>query len=114
MSEFDQAVKDRAALQEWWALRNTTANYDGRKHGLRIDFGKPAMVAFCGQAYAGANNYHHAPDFMKNALRDVCQRRQLEIAKDAYEAEIARLNEIIRRSREAVLAALEESEESDG
>ena len=110
LTEFDAAVKQRLELQMWWKLGSTVAAYDDRVHKLHIHVLKPTMVAFCGQQYAGAENYHEAPEFFAEALRDEIERRARQIAKEVYEAEIARLTTLIDSQRAEVLKQFSEVE----
>lgn len=105
-SEFDKLVKQRAALKAWWQLGETICGWGGKRHVLRVDVMKPSMVAYCGQAYAGAKNYHDAPEFFIEALRKELSAHANEIAKAAYEKEIARLDGLIETHRAAVLKEL--------
>lgn len=109
LSEFDELVKQRKELQAWWSLRETVAKYDSKLHSLRVDFACPTMVAFCGQQYAGAKNYHDAPSFFRNAIRRAAESHAHDLAKEAYQAEMERLNAEIRKCREDVLNQLEQS-----
>lgn len=106
LTEFDSLVKQRQQLKSWWSLGSTIAQYDRKCHSLRVDVMKPTMVAYCGQAYAGAKNYHDAPDFFFEAINKEIQSRIKEITKDAYEKEIARLDGLIEKHRASVLSEL--------
>jgi transposase-like protein len=106
LQEFDEAVKERRELKEWWSLGETVAKYDHKKHVLRVDVSKPTMIAFCGQEYAGAKNYHDAPDFFTEAVRQAIQDSVGVLTQQAYETELARLTSIIEDNRANVLAEL--------
>lgn len=106
LSEFDELVRKRKALKEWWALGSTIAEYDRKVHTLRVDVQKPSMVSYCGQQYAGAKNYHDAPSFFVDSIRREMQSEANRIAKQAYENEIARLDAEIEKQRAAVLEQL--------
>lgn len=105
LSEFDTLVSQRRQLKEWWALRETeTRNSSG--HTLRVDAQSPTMVALCGQAYAGARNYHDAPSFFVAAVAREIQSQACNLAVAAYKKELARLDELIELHRAAVLEEL--------
>jgi len=107
LEDFDKLAARRAQLKDWWSLGTTIAKYDSKFHTLRVDLQKPSMVTFCGQQYAGAKNYHDAPDWFKESVRAELQNHVKEITRRAYEAEMARLTELIEQHRAAVLAQLE-------
>lgn len=106
LSEFDELVRKRQALKSWWALGETIAKYDGSVHALRVDVKKPSMVAYCGQEYAGARNYHDAPAFFVDSVRQEMQSEATRIARQAYEKEMAKLDAAIEKQRAAVLKQL--------
>lgn len=106
LQEFDDLVKKKQALKDWWSLSETVAEYDRSVHSLRVDVQKPSMVAYCGQQYAGAKNYHDAPAFFVESVRREMQGESKRIAKQAYEKEIARLDAEIEKHRQMVLEQL--------
>lgn len=105
LGKFDEAVQQRRSLKSWWSLREKET-YDGGGHKLRVDTQKPGMVALCGQAYAGARNYHDAPDFFVQAVAREIQSQACNLAAVAYEKELARLDALIESQRELVLKEL--------
>lgn len=107
LQEFDDLVGRRQDLVQWWKLGSTTAKYDNTPHMLRVDVSVPTMVSFCGQAYAGAKNYHDAPPWFKEVLRTVMKNHSGEMALEAYTNELLRLDAAIELHREAVLEQLE-------
>lgn len=109
LNKFDELVKAKQELQAWWKLGETVAQYNNGLHELRVDFPRPTMVSFCGQQYAGAKNYHDAPSFFRNAIQRAAQKHARDLAKEAYDDEIERLNAGIRKCREDVLNQLEQS-----
>lgn len=106
LSEFDRLVNQRRELVAWWGLRTTVAAYEGTCHSLRVDVQKPSFIAYCGQQYAGAKNYHEAPGFFAESVRKEMQAEAERLAVQAYEKELARLNEAIEKHRAAVLKEL--------
>jgi len=48
LQKFDELVKKRKELQEWWKLKTTLAAYSRKNYTLRVDTEKPSMIAFCG------------------------------------------------------------------
>ena len=87
-------------------MRDEIAAYDNKKHKLRVDVMPPKLVSFCGQQYAGAKNYHDAPAFFVDRIREVMQEEVCRLTQVAYEREIARLDSIIESHREQVLQEL--------
>lgn len=106
LGEFDELVRARKELKDWWNLRVTTAAYDGSFHRLIVQVQKPAMVSFYGQQYAGAKNYHDAPGFFIESVRAEMQAEANKIVANAYETELKRLDAQIEAHRAAVLEQL--------
>jgi len=106
LSDFDKLVKDRDALQRWMKMGSTIARYDGANHVLRVDWQLPSMIAFCGQEYAGAKNYHDAPEFFAKVVKSELEKRTSEIVHAAYESAMAVINAGIEKHRELVLEQL--------
>ena len=109
LSEFDTLVKKRAELQRWWKLGTTVAEYNRSYHSLRVDMSAPTMVAYCGQAYAGARNYHEAPPWFAECIQKELNARAKEVATAAYEKALVSLNEQIEKHRAAVISELSAS-----
>lgn len=107
LSEFDKLVKQRQSLKDWWSLGSIMAAYDRNYHILRVDIQTPSMIAFCGQQYAGARNYHDAPAFFFEAVRVALQSAAGKLTEAAYHSEIARLDAAIEKHKAAVLKELE-------
>lgn len=106
LGEFDKLVSQRSALKSWWQLGQTICGWGGVNHVLRVDVLKPEMVAYCGQAYAGAKNYHDAPAFFAEAVRNEMVAQSKAIVTETYEKEIERLDGLIEQHRAAVLSEL--------
>jgi|688.fasta_scaffold392944_3 hypothetical protein len=106
LREFDELVRQRTELKQWWELGSTQAEYDRKLHSLRVDVRKPSMVTFCGQQYAGAKNYHDAPAFFVEAVRKEMQEEAKRLVGLAYQKELARLDAAIEKHRDAVLEQL--------
>ena len=106
LKQFDELVKQRDQLKRWWAMKNEIARYNKTTHTLRVDVVKPSLVAFCGQQYAGAKNYHDAPEFFVDAVRRQFHEHSAELTAKAYEAEMARIDDLIESHRNSVLAEL--------
>lgn len=106
LKEFDELVKQRRELKEWWMLGSKLAGYDKEFHKLRVDIGVPSMVAFCGQASAGAKNYHDAPKFFLQAIRIEMEKQSRQMVKEAYDREFERLSLEIENLKSEVLKQL--------
>lgn len=106
MEKFDKLVKQRSELQSWWSMQNMVDSQDGSHYSLRVDFTKPSMVAFCGQAYAGSKNYHDAPAFFVDEIVKVVASKKSEITSQAYHNVINQLNAEIASLRESVMDEL--------
>lgn len=107
LADFDRLVQKRQELKAWWSLRSTFAFYDQKPHVLRVDIGNPTMVAYCGQAYAGAKNYHDAPEWFKTHVKEQMESVIDEVTCNAYEEAIACLDAAIEKYRDQVLKELE-------
>ena len=106
LSDFDRLVQQRSALRSWWKLKTTICGWGDGPHVLRVDLVTPTMVAFCGQAYAGAKNYHEAPEGFAGAVRKQMDVHAKAIVEAAYTSEIERLDGLIEQHRAAVLKEL--------
>lgn len=106
MAKFDELVEKRRRLKEWWSLRETVADYEKKKHTLRVDLMKPTMVAYCGQQYAGAKNYHDAPEWFRDHVKEQMESVIDEVTCKAYEEAVAFLDAAIDGYREQVLQEL--------
>lgn len=106
LSEFDELVRKRQALKAWWANQEKIDCIGCTPYALRVDVCRPSMVAYCGQEYSGAKNYHDAPKFFIESVRLEMQSEAKKIVRQAYEKEMAKLNAQIENYRAAVLAQL--------
>lgn len=106
LQEFDELVKRRQLLQAWWEMDSKRAGWGDGLYVLRVDVMSPSMVAFCGQEYAGARNYHDAPDWFRECVRAEMGKEAKKIARQAYVNEIDRLDTEIEKLKEAVLQQL--------
>jgi len=113
LEDFDKLVRQRSELMNWWKLGQTIAKYDGKYHTLRVDLQNPSLVAFCGQQYAGAKNYHDAPPFLFTAIRLECDKQINQIVKKAYENEVARLSAEIENMKAEVVEQLKMSDSTN-
>lgn len=105
-SEFDELVDRRSRLIAWRNLSKTSC-YDAGCHVLRVDIQNPTMVAYCGQQYSGAKNYHDAPAFFAEAITKQIKAAINDLTKKAYDAEIERLTGLIEQHKKAILAELD-------
>lgn len=104
--EFDELVKQRKELIKWMNLGNTLAKYGGKNYSLRVNVLNPAMIAYCGQQYAGDKNYYDAPAFFFDAVRKKMEEMAQKIVCQVFEEEIERLTEAINKHKENVLKEL--------
>lgn len=112
LSRFDQLVQQRNALKAWASLGDTVAKYDGKRHVLRVD-ANLSMVAYCGQEYAGAQNYHKAPEFFVAALSAMLSNHAESTMRSAVAVEIERLDAEIEEMRDAVMRELNAASTKD-
>ncbi|MCB1116908.1 MAG: hypothetical protein KDK71_10615, partial [Chlamydiia bacterium] len=92
LSEFDDLVKKREELKSWWSLKLKEVGWGDGNHILRVDVPRPSMIAFCGQAYAGAKNYHDAPTWFAECVQHEMQQESARMTQQAYEKKLASLN----------------------
>lgn len=111
MEQFDRLVRQRSELFNWWNLRHSD-DFSQGKYSLRVDVTKPSMIAFCGQAYAGAKNYHDAPAWFGDIVRNAMSKTAVETTRAAVEAELASLTERIDGLKARILAEFERCEQS--
>lgn len=112
LEKFDKLTAQRAHLKAWWENRERVDYGSGRRYTLRVDVQKPTMVAYCGQRYSGAKNYHDCPEFFVEAVRKELQAYANKMASSAYEAEMLRLQKLIDECRDSVMSHFQESEGS--
>lgn len=106
LSEFDSLVKKKRELQEWWKLGSTIAKYNNATYKLHGYVNSIHSLDFCGQKYAGDNNYHESPKFFLDSVIKEINDNLNTLVKSAYEKEIARLDAEIEKHRQAVLEVL--------
>lgn len=96
----ESAMKAETELSElvrWMKLGSTKPGYgNSPTHVLRCDIGITGTFSYCGQAYAGANNYHDAPAWFKGAVVKALEAYVQKAVKEAYESEVARLREAVQ------------------
>lgn len=106
LQEFDSLVRQRKKLKEWWELGKTIASYNKKFYCLHVDLQRPALITYCGQEYAGAQNYHDAPSFFYDAVQQEIAEQSHRILGQAYQKELDRLNTAIEKHRALVLEQL--------
>lgn len=86
----EQAIAAERQLQQlrsWRSLRELTDSQSHNPYTLRGDINL-SLLCYCGQAFAGATNYHDAPEFLRDAVR-----KKLEgFVPNAVELAIAELD----------------------
>lgn len=107
LEKFDNLVRRRRELRAWLALSQERDHVNGEHYTLRVDAPKLGMVAYCGQHYPGAKNYHEPPswflDVVSRAMRDAGQA----IVLKAAEKELENLSKAIEAMRAEVLNELQ-------
>jgi hypothetical protein len=91
MSNFNEWQKTKQAVKEasdWIENRNKIHSQGGGVY-VKVKIQK-IKFEYCGQAYAGANNYHEAPNYFQgylataiNEMRAKIEDRALELLKEA-------------------------------
>ena len=107
--ELDKLIRERQSILSWLKNAELKDSQSGRRYSLRLDVnGVQAM--YCGQAYAGAKNYHDAPDQLNAAIKEAIERHKDTLVKDASTARLAQLDAAIRslkKQAEEVFASVE-------
>jgi len=86
MSNFNEWQKTKQAVKEatsWVGNRDKIDSQDG-KHYRKVKIQK-IKLEYCGQAYAGANNYHEAPAYFQSYLAMAINEMREEIENKALE-----------------------------
>lgn len=112
LERFDKLTAQRSHLKAWWENRENVDCVSGGRYKLRVDVQKPTMVAYCGQEYSGAKNYHDCPGFFVEAVRKELQACANKMASSAYEAEMLRLQKLIDECRDSVMSHFQEMDGS--
>ena len=106
--ELDNLIRQRQNLISWLSNAKNTDSQSGQPYHLRVDInGVKAM--YCGQAYAGANNYHDAPGELNAAFIKSVEKHRAMLLNDAATALLASINTRIMAlkalAEEAIVAA---------
>ncbi|MCJ0972713.1 hypothetical protein MST27_04945 [Pseudomonas sp. PS1] len=101
MKSYETYVKTRAARKEaenWMANARKIDSQSNTPYSLT---GLKFSAEYCGQAYAGANNYHKSPEAFNQAMQ--------EVIADNFNALSAKaLNRMMERERLALIACEDE------
>ena len=85
MSEFKNWTLKKDQLkkaQEWQANKSKVDSQDGSLYVPSITVGIQT-IQYCGQAYAGANNYHACDESLVPYLRDAVKKHHSELVATA-------------------------------
>lgn len=116
MSKFAQwSVKsnDLKKSKEWANNKYKTDSQDGKFYQLKVNQPSHEFFKYCGQAYAGANNYHSAPrelmPYLQRAIKNNGSKlideaiRLMSIDNDALaiesESEVNAMLELINKAK---------------
>ena len=115
MSMFNEWQETKQAVKQaisWIGNRDKVDSQDGRRY-VKVKIQK-IKLEYCGQSYAGANNYHEAPAYFQsylalaiNEMREEIEDRALELlkkendsravkAKSDVEAMMLEINEAVK------------------
>ena len=107
LSELEKLVAARNELRSWWKYHTLVDSQSRNNYSLRIDInGVQAM--YCGQAYAGASNYHDAPKSFDKALLEHLQLIAKLAAQKVYDEQIEYYDSQIRERKAAIQKELDE------
>lgn len=88
ITELDSLIRQRQSVLSWLANAGLTSSQSRSPYSLRVDVnGVQAM--YCGQSYAGANNYHDAPSELNAALTQSIERHRSLLVDDAAKSLLA-------------------------
>lgn len=72
------AKKNKAEAVDWLANKDRIDSQDRKKYILIIHLSVDS-IQYCGQSYAGANNYHAMPNEFASAMEEAFKRKSAEL-----------------------------------
>ena len=106
MKRFDELVAQKKELTEWMDNSKKIDFSRGTEYSLRLDI-KIGIFAYCGQAYSGSENYHHAPDFLLSDVVDTIRRMTSEIVDQSCGERLNSINTELAELKAKVIAELD-------
>jgi hypothetical protein len=95
LTELDQLVRDRSSVLAWLKNASKVDSQSCTNYSLRLDVNS-VLAMYCGQAYAGAKNYHDAPGELNKEIAAEIQRNRHTLVTAAAKSLVARYEERIR------------------
>lgn len=105
MKTFEELTTELSSLNEWMLNDRRTDSQDGKFYRL-IFSAKVHQVDFCGQAYAGANNYHGCPNGLVKFVQDEVNASGVNLVYAAVKKYRDSLSKEILEKEADMLAAL--------
>lgn len=112
MSHYDKwqsAKKERAEVLAWIANKNKIDSQSGGTYSLLVS-SQCLKIDYCGQAYAGAKNYHECPEKMRKVLSYLITKNFESLEKEAIaliDEEIKNLGESARDDVKKMLGEID-------
>ena len=102
-----KAKKDLQEAQNWFANKDKKHSQSGELYGFIVRLGKESFQ-YCGQAYAGATNYHSAPKSLNTKLESVIKRNFHKLYVEAIEEMAKEAADLGKESKEEIQGMLAE------
>ena len=102
-----KAKKDLQEAEKWLANKDKKDSQSGKLYKLIVRLGKESFQ-YCGQAYAGATNYHSAPKSLNTQLEAVIKRNFHKLYAEAIEEMTKEVVDLGKESKEEIQGMLAE------
>jgi TPR repeat protein len=79
---WQEAKKHFKEAVSWLSNSSKIDSQDRGKYSLLVRLSRDSLQ-YCGQAYAGANNYHEAPEAFRDAMQDVIKKNSADLFQQA-------------------------------
>lgn len=78
--KYEQFENNLRVVNNWLSNKE---NVDSQSHNRYSLHNIVFSAEYCGQAYAGANNYHASPEILNKYMSKVIKKRFLELTEEA-------------------------------
>ena len=107
-----KAKKDLQEAEKWLANKDKKDSQSGKLYAFIVRLGKESFQ-YCGQAYAGATNYHSAPKSLNTKLESVIKRNFHKLYVEAIEEMAKEAADLGKESKEELENMLAEVNATD-
>lgn len=81
---WQEAKKNVSAAISWLSNSSKIDSQDRGQYSLSVRLSRDS-IQYCGQAYAGANNYHETPESFKDAMQEVIKKNSANLFQQALD-----------------------------